>query len=405
VVPREKKVTPRELKGIVYLDNNATTRCAPEVFEAMAPFFVEQYGNPSSAHFLGREAARAVARSREKVAETVDCDPSHVFFTSGATEANNLVLMGVAGNRSSRRQIICSAIEHRSVLAPCEFLANHGFRFSTIPVTMDGLLDVDAALSLITEDTLLVSVQGANNEVGTIQPIDQVCEIAHARGALVHCDAAQLLGKVPVSVRQLGADYVSFSGHKVHGPKGVGALVFSSAMRSHTLTPLLYGGDQENGVRPGTPNVPAIVGMGAACELARGCLAEEMSRVLSFRDLLEDSLLSLGAGIRVHGGRAPRLPGTTNVLFPGVPADTLIARAPTVCMSRGAACTSGTVSPSHVLLAMGLSFDDARSSVRISIGRYNTEGEVRQAVNSLSEVVNSILADQSPGNTGYSEVV
>ena len=387
LLPDAEKAPHEMSVSIVYLDNNATTRCAPEVIEAMLPFFSEQYGNASSPHLLGRQASRAVALSRGYVAESLGCDDSCVYFTSGATEANNLVILGLTHLSSPRRKIVASAIEHKSVLGPCKKLADEGYEFAEIPVTSDGAVDIEAARDVIDEKTLLVSVQGANNEIGTIQPIRQLAEIAHEKGALVHCDAAQLLGKVPMRIDDLGADYFTFSTHKAYGPKGIGFLVIKMDGGSVSPSPVILGGGQENGLRPGTLNVPAIVGTGAACQLCRSCVEEDTSRILSLRKLLEESIAAIGCGIRVIASGSQRLPGTASILFPGLPADVLISRAPTVCMSASSACTSGTIAPSHVLLALGLSRDEARSTVRISLGRYNTAEEIRIAVEAISRVM------------------
>jgi len=357
----------------------------------MLPFFAEQYGNASSPHLLGRRAAHAVMLARENVAESIGCDASCVYFTSGATEANNLLILGLAHSMSPRRKIVASAIEHKSVLGPCEALSEIGFEFATLPVTEGGVVDLEAARSVIDEKTLLVSIQGANNEIGTVQPVKLVADIAHQKGAGVHCDAAQLLGKIPIHIDELGADYLTLSAHKAYGPKGVGALVMRRHSRDIHVSPVVLGGGQENGLRPGTLNVPGIVGMGVACHLCMSYVGEETSKVLSLRELLEQSLAAIRSGIKVIASDSLRLPGTTSILFSGLPADVLISRTPTVCMSVGSACTSGTVAPSHVLLALGLSRDDARSTVRFSIGRYNTVEEIHTAVGTISEAVCSIM--------------
>lgn len=240
---------------ITYLDNNATTACAPEVIEAMLPFFAGKYGNASSPHFFGRQAARAVESAREQVAECAGCSPPDACFTSCATEANNLVLLGVNQSQSARRRLVISAIEHKSVLGPCEALSERGFDVVVIPVQTDGTINLAALRDAVDTQTLLVSIQGANNEVGTIQPVRAVADIAHEHGACVHCDAAQLLGKVPVSVDELGADFTVFSAHKAYGPKGVGVLVVRNRVEGVQISPLLYGGGQENGLRPGRKSV------------------------------------------------------------------------------------------------------------------------------------------------------
>jgi cysteine desulfurase len=377
----------RKPENIAYLDNNASTQCAPEVIEAMLPFFEGCHGNPSSPHLLGRQAARAVTAAREHIAECIDCDPAAIFFTSGATEANNLVILGLTHEDKKRRRIVTSIVEHKSVLGPCESLAEKGYEIATIPVTRGGIIDVDAARSLIDDRTMLVSVQGANNEIGTLQPVKDLATIAHEKGAALHCDAAQLLGKVPVSLSDIGADFVSFSSHKAYGPKGIGFLAVKTHVRGVSLSPIYRGGGQENGFRPGTLNVPGIVGTGEACRLSRLLLVDDMHRIRGLRQLLEDAFHDLVPESVVLAASSQRLPGTTSIMFPGIPSDLLIARTPTVCMSTGSACTSGSVSPSHVLLALELSRDAARSVVRLSLGRYNSAGEVQAAVEAVSHAV------------------
>lgn len=380
---------------IVYLDNNATTQCAPEVIEAMLPFFVGNHGNSASPHILGQQAARAVAMARNSIGVSIGCEPSEIYFTSCATESNNLVILGVAQAQTKRKKIVASAIEHKSVLGPCETLAERGFEFEKLPVRKNGVVDLDTARCVIDGKTLLVSVQGANNEIGTVQPVKELADIAHEAGAAFHCDAAQLLGKQPVSMNEIGADFASFSSHKAYGPKGIGFLVVRSRMRSVSVSPVLFGGGQENGLRPGTLNVPGIVGAGEACRLCNVWLKDDMQRIAALRMLFEQGIDELMPESRVIVRTSPRLPGTVSVLFPGIPADVLIARTPAVCMSMGSACTSGTVTPSHVLLALGLSRDEARNVVRFSIGRYNTVEEIQSALLSISNSVREILADNS----------
>jgi cysteine desulfurase len=378
---------------VIYLDNNATTACASEVIEAMLPCFADNYGNASSPHFLGRQAARAVASAREQVAECVGCCASDVYFTSGATEANNMVLLGIAKSHSVRRRIVVSAIEHKSVLGPCAILAESGFDVVTVPVQTDGTISIAGLRDAIDAETLLVSIHGANNEVGTIQPVRAVADIAHERGACVHCDAAQLLGKVPVAIDELGADFTTFSAHKAYGPKGVGILISRNRIEGVHVAPLQYGGGQENGLRPGTVNVPGIVGTGAACRLCKEHVHGDMARTMSLRLQLEQGILTMLPLAQIVAQEASRLPGTVSVLFPGIPADILIARTPSICVSRGSACTSGAVAPSHVLLALGLAHDDARCVVRFSLGRYNTIGDVRAALRCIS-----VALENAPGS-------
>ena len=372
---------------VVYLDNNATTPCAPEVVEAMLPYFTRSCGNPSSPHVMGREAASAVETAREQVARAVGCQPGQIVFTSGATESNNLVLLGLEAQQRARRGIVTTAIEHKSVLGPCEFLRSRGLEVVNLPVTEDGVANVDADHCLITEETGLVSVQGANNETGALQPVSALAEIAHSEGAMVHCDATQMLGKVPVLLHELDVDYASFSAHKVYGPKGVGALFVRRGGIDASMSPVFHGGGHERGIRPGTLNVPGVVGFGAACELLFGDLNEEMIRLQTLRDRCERLLLEACPGASVNAGAADRVPGTVSVTFPGVLADALVANCPSVAISTGSACTSGAPGPSHVLLAMGLTREMAECTVRISLGRYNTAGDVDSAARRIIEVV------------------
>jgi cysteine desulfurase len=377
----------------VYLDNNATTQCAPEVIEAMLPFFAGKHGNPSSPHLLGRQAALAVSSARDLVADSVGSSPSDIYFTGCATESNNLAILGVTHTTSQRRKIVVSCIEHKSVLGPCEVLAAKGYQIATIPVTAGGLVDLDAAREIIDDSTLLVSVQGANNEIGTIQPVRAVADIAHENGAAFHCDAAQLLGKVPISIEEIGADFTSFSSHKAYGPKGVGVLVVRPRISGVRVLPLLFGGGQESGLRPGTLNVPGIVGAGEACRLCLKNVNEDTERIARMRRELENGILAATSNASVIAATSERLPGTASVMLPTIPADLLIARTPTVCMSLGSACSSGTVTPSHVLLALGFSHDEARCAVRFSLGRYNIARDVQNAVSAISRAIAEISAE------------
>jgi len=374
-----------EMRRTIYLDNNATTPCAPEVIEGILECLSSDYGNPSSSHIMGRRAMQRVEEAREQVADSIGGDPAEIIFTSGATESNNLALLGVAeGGEPSRRRILVSAVEHKSVLVTCSILAQRGFTVEEIPVDHTGLLRVEALRARVGPDVLLVSVQAANNEVGTLQPIGAIAQYAHEHGALVHCDTAQVLGKTPLCIGDLGVDMASFSGHKMYGPKGIGALFVKQGLAGSKVVPVLGGGGQELGLRPGTLNVPGIVGMGIACRLSQPRLDQDMVETESLRDLLEDKLLALVPGAKVNGNRAARLPGTSSITFPGVPADALIANVPEVCVSAGSACTSGAVAPSHVLLAMGLSRDDAECTIRIGVGRFTTKEDIETAVRLLS---------------------
>lgn len=374
----------------IYLDNNATTPCAPEVVEAMLPYFTIQCGNPSSIHALGLRAQLAVAKARESIASFLGCDSSELFFTSGATESNNQVLLSCPSAGEKRRGIIVSAVEHKSVLAPAERLADLGFAISKLPVNKNGRVVLQNLHDTISKNTYLVSVQAANNEVGTLQPIREIVECAHSSGTLVHCDATQLLGRKPIDLYDMGVDYASFSAHKVYGPKGVGALFVRQGKPRHGISPLLRGGGQESALRAGTLNVPGIVGFAAACDLARRRIAADTVQLDRLRYLLEERLLEYITGSNINGDLSNRIPGTTSITIPGVQADTLIANVPNICISGGSACSEGTISPSHVLLAMGLLREQAECTVRIGIGRYNDQAEVDSACTHLLSSIQTL---------------
>lgn len=378
--------------SLIYLDHHATTPCDPLVLEAMLPFFQGQFGNPSSPHFAGTRTADAVQLAREQIAGLVGAQPGEVIFTSGATEANNLALLGyarAAHATSPRRRIIISALEHKAVTNPAKQLAREGFEVITLPVDSQGTVDLTAAAEVINDQTLLVSVHAANGEVGTIQPISQLAQLAHAAGALLHTDAAQAVGKIPLDMLNWGADMLSISGHKLYGPQGIGALVIRHPRRTQ-LEPLAWGGGQERGWRPGTLNVPGIVGLGAACARCQELLTTESIRLAALRDELEIDVLEAIPSAYRNGNPANRLPHNTSLTFPGIEADALLARLSSLALSTGSACDAGTVEPSATLLALGLSRDDARATVRVGLGRFNTAGEMQNAMVRLVSQVQSL---------------
>lgn len=357
----------------VYLDNNATTRCDPGVIKKMLPFFSENFGNPSNGlHRQGRFAGNAVEEAREQVANLIGATKKEIVFTSGATESNNLAIFGLvhAQKSESRKRIVTSAIEHKSVLNPSKKLLEIGFDVIFLPADQWGRIRLDAAEKAINEETLLVSIQAANNEIGTLQPIQEIANLAHKNGAVFHCDGAQALGKMEVDVHKFGIDLFSMSAHKVYGPKGIGALFINGGPRASPIEPILYGGGQEFGLRSGTLNVPGMVGFGEACRIAQQKLSEEISRVSNLRDHLEKRLLESIPDLKVNGQIDCRLPNTTSLTFPGIDADALILNLDSVMIGTGSACSSGTLEPSHVLEAIGLSREDAYSTVRISLGRF-----------------------------------
>lgn len=382
------------VNGVIYLDHLASTPCDPRVVEAMLPYFGERFGNPSSAHhLLGRGAAHAVDAAREQVATLVDCVPEGVIFTSGATESNNLALFGVArGLGQHRWKIVTTAIEHKSVLLAAQRLAEDGLEVVVLPVDGKGRVSYDTAQAAIDHRTLLVSVQAANNETGTMQPVADIAALAHAAGALVHCDATQMVGKLPFSMVDLAIDLVSMSAHKLYGPKGIGALCIAHIGVARRLMPILHGGGQEHGLRSGTQNVPGIVGLGAACEIAAREMGEEAERIRWLRDELEHRVLASYPAAFVNGDRANRLPGASNVTLPGIDADELLANIPEVALSTTSACASGTQEPSHVLLAMGLSRELAYQSIRLSPGRFTTQRDIELAAESIARTVRQVAS-------------
>ncbi len=373
----------------IYLDYNATTPCVPESMAAMLPFLAQDFANPSSGHFLGRKAAHAVREARAQVARSIEATDEEVYFTSGATESNNIVLLGPLASVFGRQKIVVAPIEHKSVLEPCRWLAAHGYEIVELPVTSQGVVDLNAAEHLIDEQTSLVCVQAANNEIGTIQPVRTIADIAHRWGALVHCDATQSLAKCSTSVRALDADTVALSSHKAYGPKGIGALYVRRTVRKWA-GPVYLGGGQESEIRPGTLNVPGIVGFGVACETCLACLEDEARRLTGLRDRLEVGLLSRCSKSFAIGSDVARLPNTTSVCFGKLSGDALLAQVPMLCAGLGAACSSGSISPSHVLLACGMSRDLARASVRFSLGRYTTECDILSTIDLIAEATGSL---------------
>ncbi|MFN3983336.1 MAG: cysteine desulfurase family protein [Caldilinea sp.] len=375
---------------IIYLDYNATTPCDPRVLAKMRPYFDELFANPANGyHRWGRLAARAVEDAREQIGALINAAPKEIVFTAGATESNNLAILGLArrARNRERRRIVTTAVEHKAVLLPCKRLVEEGFDLIILPVDEHGCVRLDAAQAAINDETLLVSVQAANNEIGTIQPVAEIAEIAHAHGALVHCDAAQALGKIPVDVDRLGVDLLSASAHKLYGPKGIGCLYVRGGTRSIALEPLLYGGGQEHGLRSGTTNVPGAVGFGEACAIAQTELSQEMARLQSLRDAIELALQAKIPTLHINGRGTARLPNTSSLTFPGIDADALLLNLPDLMLGTGSACTSGAVEPSHVLTAIGLNRDLASATVRLSLGRFVAPTDVQRIV---SEIVTTI---------------
>lgn len=372
----------------IYLDNNATTPVDPRVLEAMLPYFSQLYGNPANGlHQQGRQAAKAIDQAREQIAQLINAHPQEIFFTAGATESNNLALEGLARRAAGgpRRRIITTAIEHKAILAPCQRLASEGWDVVVLPVDRNGVVDLAAAETAITPQTLLLSIHAANNEIGTIQPVAQLAALAHERGALLHCDAAQAVGKIPIDVHTMGIDLLSSSAHKLYGPKGIGLLYVRGGTRGVPLEPLTLGGGQESGLRSGTSNVPGIVGFGAACEIAHNELPTESIRIRQLRDQLEEQLIQRIAGLVINGRHAERLPNTSSLVFPQTDADALLLNLPQVMLGTGSACTSGAIEPSHVLEAIGLNREDAYATVRASLGRFTTAADIQTVCELIPE--------------------
>jgi cysteine desulfurase len=379
----------RPAERFIYLDNQATTPTDPRVVAAMLPWFTESFGNPHSAeHAMGRAAEAAVERARAQVAALIGADPREIVFTSGATESNNLAIKGAArfaarfGPDPHRRRIVSVVTEHKCVLQSVADLAEEGFAPVFLPVGADGLLDPAALREAAAEPMLLVSVMAVNNEIGVVQNLAALSAIAHEAGALFHTDAAQAAGKIPLDVAAQGIDLLSLSGHKLYGPKGIGALYIRRRPRVR-LQPLFSGGGQERGVRSGTVPAPLAIGLGEACRLAGEEMVAEAARLAGLRDALLARLQAALSGLVVNGSRERRIPGNLNLTFPVATAAALMAAAPMLCLSTGSACSSAAVEPSYVLRALGLSEDAASRTLRIGLGRFTSAADVDYAASAL----------------------
>jgi cysteine desulfurase len=375
----------------VYFDYNATTPLAPEVAEAMTRALRDQFGNASSVHHFGQQAKAAIDDARSAVATLLNADPSEIVFTSGGTESDNFAIRGAAEalDPRGRRHLIASALEHEAVLNTLKALARRGWRTTLLPADQSGVVSPDRLREIITDDTALVSIMHANNEIGTIQPVAELAGIAHDRGALMHTDAVQSTGKIPVDVRALGVDLLSLSAHKFNGPKGAGALWIKRGTR---LQPILTGGRHERSRRAGTENVPALVGLGVASRLAASKMSAEAARVGALRDRLEERILRDVGGTALNGIRSSRVPNTSNISFDRVEAESLLIALDLegVAVSTGSACSSGTLEPSHVLRAMGFSAHRAQNSLRFSLGMFSTEEEVDRVASLLPTIVEKL---------------
>ena len=376
----------------VYLDNNATTPVAPEVYEAMSPYLREDFGNASSIHWFGQRAKGAIEDAREQVAKLLNARANEVAFTSGGTESDNTALFGIVeAARGESKHVVTTAIEHHAVLHAAQALERRGVKVSYVRVGPSGIVDPGDVERAIRPETVLISVMYANNELGTIQPLEEIGRIARKRDIYFHTDAVQAAGKIPIDVEKIAVDLLSMSAHKLNGPKGVGALY---VRRGTALKPLLYGGSHERDRRPGTENVPGIVGLGKACEIARTHLADSAARIGALRDRLEEGILQTIPGATVVGDRANRTPNTANIAFERIEGEAFVIALDLrgIACSTGAACSSGAIDPSHVLTAVGRSPAEARSSIRFSLGKFTSAEDIEYALEVIPAVVQQLRA-------------
>jgi len=379
------------MKLPIYMDYNATTPVDPRVLDAMLPYFCEVFGNASSSnHKFGWEAEGAVSKGRKQVADLIGARPSEIIFTAGSTEANNISLKGIAELYSEKgNHIITCTTEHKAILETCECLEKRGFEVTYLIVDEYGLIDIDELSSSITDKTILVSFMTANNEIGTIQPVEEIGKLCKERGIIFHTDATQSVGKIPVNVDKLGIDLMSISAHKFYGPKGVGALYVRSKNPRVKVSKQTHGGRQEKGIRSGTLNVPGIVGFGKACEISSEVLEGEMKKHIKFRDRMLDVFLKM-ENVHLNGHPTRRLPNNINLCFEYIDIDGLIGGMKDIAISTGSACTSASLSPSHVLTAIGRTNELARSTVRLSFGRFTTSEEIDYTINKMVHTVEEL---------------
>jgi cysteine desulfurase len=372
---------------IIYLDNNSTTKTDDRVIDAMVPIMRELYANPSSSHLFGRKIQKLVDQARINISSLINCEESEIVFTSGSTEAINLVIRGLTGSeRNSRKKIVTISTEHKAVLDTCKKLERHGCEIVYLPVKRDGTIDGDLFASAIDNDTSLVIVMHVNNETGVINDIQKLTEIAHSKGALFFCDATQSFGKIPIDIVKLNIDCLCFSGHKFHGPKGVGGLFLKKELK-RKIEAQLTGGSQESGIRSGTLNSAGIIGLGEACIISSNEMSEIESTVRVLRDYLENELLKI-PGTFVNGSKINRIYNTSNMCFPKNEASVIIGRLNNIALSNGSACTSSLVEPSHVLSAMGLDSDLALSTLRFSLSKYNNMNEIKEVIEEVKKILN-----------------
>lgn len=372
--------------SLKYLDHNATTPIDPRVLEAMLPFLKDNFANPSSTHYFGQSINEKVKQAREQIADFINATPNELIFTSGATEAINIAIKGVAESYSNKgKHIITVSTEHKSVLDTCKDLERKGFEITYLPVQSNGLIDLAELEKAIRIDTILVCVMYVNNETGVIQPIKEISALTHEKGALFMTDATQAVGKLEIDVDDLGIDLLCFSGHKMYAPKGIGALYVRQSGNKVKLTPQVHGGRHEQGLRSGTLNVPGIMALANACEIAGQEKAQNHKTIAKLRDTLEQELLQL-PNTSLNGDSENRIYNTTNICFKGQDANVLIGRMKNIAVSNGSACSSAVVEPSHVLKAMGLNDEDAFASLRFSLGKFNTKEDIETVINKIKEL-------------------
>jgi len=380
---------------MIYLDHSATTKVDPEVLEQMLPFLRDQFGNPSSVYRLAGQSRAAIDRAREQVAALINADPREIIFTGGGSEADNLAIKGYAwAHQDKGKHLITCAIEHHAVLHACERLQKMGFEVTTLGVDQHGMVDPQQVAEAIRDDTLLVTIMHANNEVGTIEPVEEIAALCHERGVAFHTDGVQSLGRIPIDVKQMGADMMAFSAHKIYGPKGVGALYVKKGTR---VWPVIDGGAQERGIRSGTENVAGIVGMGQACELLSRRMDEDNARIFALRERLKRGITDRIEYLLYTGHPEQRLPNIASFCFRYVEGEGILLSldAYDICASSGSACTSGSLDPSHCLMAMGFPHAIAHGSLRLSLGRENTEAEIDRVVEVLPGIIQR-LREMSP---------
>lgn len=373
----------------IYLDNNATTPIAPEILEEMMPCLTDLYGNPSSMHTFGGQLHRKIEQARARVASLINAEPEEIIFTSCGTESDNTAIMSAVESVSRKRHIITTRVEHPAVLNFCQHLGRKGHRITYLPVNSKGQLDLNLLMKSVDDDTVLVSIMFANNETGVIFPIREIAEMVKERDVIFHTDAVQAVGKVPINVKEIPVDMLTLSGHKLHAPKGVGALYVRKGTR---FSPYIIGGHQERGRRAGTENVASILALGKACEIAGADLGREMSYLSRLRDKLEKGLTECCPNSRVNGDRESRLPNTTNISFEYIEGEAILLRLNEygICASSGSACTSGSLEPSHVLRSMGVPFTAVHGSVRFSLSRYNTEEEIDKVIGIVPPIIKEL---------------